>query len=671
MEEIAQEMAQNFSGPVIFHYVWWVLREARKRGIKQLYFLARDGYTLHKIAGLFCRQFDLKIKCSYLYCSRMALRMPAYFFIGDEAFDLLFLRGYRVTLKSLLQRGGLTAEERRAVYEECGLSDFDEDQILSRGALEQCVSKIKEGRTFRSCVTKRSRAAYTNAIGYFKAEGLLELDQIAIVDSGWTGSMQRSLRQLLEFYGYTGTITGFYFGMYAKPKARVDGEYVTWYFNASSMAKEKARFCNNLFECLLSAPHGMTVGYREANGAYEPVLLPPPAGQELALISAQSDLICGYAVERLTQIAFDHMDIEAMRKDTALRVKRYMFTPTMEEASYYGKFLFCDDVTEAYYQTLADNGQINLLKNYSIVRRVAHRLAKHSVRDAGTAELFWPCGTIAFLPSKKRWWNRVNVYAWEWLKHQYAALKVTGVENEVDIDVYKKKMERYDVVSFDIFDTLLYRVVNKPTDVFYLMEPWAEEHFGIQDFGIKRITAEKEARDLTKSEEITLDDIYRVLHAGRETADKLKEKECKTEIMVLRRDNKMAELLSYAIEMGKKVLIISDMYQSKEFLQMAFKKVGINNYDVLYVSSEEKKTKAAGSLFAEVAEREKIDKKKWLHIGDNYHSDYAVPKKVGISAALYNNGRKPNESKISGIRILTEKVKLFYKMRRISDVSTC
>ena len=639
MAEIAQKLAQNFSGPVIFHYVWWILQEAKRRGIKRLYFLARDGYTLRRVAEMFCTRFNLEIECRYLYCSRAALRMPTYFFIGEEAFDLLFLWGYRVTLKSLLQRGELTEEERKAVYQECGMLNPDEESVLSRRDFDQYVDQIKRSHTFRTCVLKRSRSAYTDTIGYLKMEGLTEQRCIAVVDSGWTGSMQRSLRQLLEFSGFTVNLIGFYFGMYALSSFPADGEYLTWFFNAQSNKTGKIQFCNNLFECLLAAPHGMTVSYQKMEDGYAPVLLPAPIGQELQRTIEQSDAICKYAAERLEQIVFTDFDASALRRDTVHRISRYMFRPTREEVTWYGQSLFCDDVTEAYRLQLAGKGQERLLENYSFVRRVLRRLGKRSVRKNTQAELLWPFEVISFLPPGKRWWYRWNVYLWEWMKYtrQQKGRKTGRKPLEA-----QQMIEHFDVVSFDIFDTLLYRVLNSPVDVFRLMGPEVEERFGISDFAEKRIAAEREARRRTPLEEVTADEIYAVLLPDCATAAALLRLEKETEQRVLRRDSVMSELMKHCIAKGKKVLILSDMYQSKDFLQDVLEQCGIDGYHAVYVSSEEKATKASGSLFLRVAEREQItDRKRWLHIGDNVHSDYDVPKSLGLSVKLYDNGRIP------------------------------
>ncbi|MEG0691598.1 MAG: hypothetical protein RR444_00775 [Oscillospiraceae bacterium] len=45
-------VTEEITAPILFAYVWWVLKEADQIGLKKLYFLARDGYIMHKIACL-------------------------------------------------------------------------------------------------------------------------------------------------------------------------------------------------------------------------------------------------------------------------------------------------------------------------------------------------------------------------------------------------------------------------------------------------------------------------------------------------------------------------------------------------------------------------------------------------------------------------------------------
>ena len=414
---IARELAHHFSGPLVFDYVWWVLTESQRRNIKTLYFLARDGYVLREIAELFSKHFNLNIDCRYLYCSRVALRTPSYHLLStNEIYHLLLLGGYQVTLKSLLQRAGLNDDECSLVYSECGFDRNTENTLLTRTELAAVKEKIKHSKIYYSLIMEKSKEAYKNAIGYFEQEGLLGSSQIAIVDSGWTGSMQRSLRQLLRSAGYRGSFIGFYFGMYQEPKDSEDGTYLTYFFNWQKNIPQKICFCNNLFECILSAPHGMTIGYEKNGRNYEPKLLPPRPEHEQSIIVKQIEEICEYAKSKVKEVTFGQFDETKAKKTAFALIRRYMAHPRKEEALFYGGIQFCDDITEAYHCTLASETQLSALKGYSIPKRILRRLRK-SHSDVVLPELFWPYGTMAFLPQWKQIWYRLNVYTWELLRY--------------------------------------------------------------------------------------------------------------------------------------------------------------------------------------------------------------------------------------------------------------
>ena len=59
-------------GPLLFGFVHWCLEQARERGLRRLYFVARDGQLLHRIAQRLAPAWDFNIECRYLHGSRQA-----------------------------------------------------------------------------------------------------------------------------------------------------------------------------------------------------------------------------------------------------------------------------------------------------------------------------------------------------------------------------------------------------------------------------------------------------------------------------------------------------------------------------------------------------------------------------------------------------------------------
>ena len=200
--------------------------------------------------------------------------------------------------------------------------------------------------------------------------------------------------------------------MYTEPKESADGEYLTWFFSDHSGKSRKMWFCNNLFECLLSAPHGMTVKYGESDGRFTPVLGPSPSLQEKRMIQANVDGILDGVKDSLAQGKEPQS-----KKRCAAHLRQLMYCPTRETVEIYGRFAFCDDITESYHFSMASAEQQKLLKNYTLPLRIGQKIYRRSGKKEMT-ELFWPFGTAAYVRSPiKRAWYRINIYLWEWLKY--------------------------------------------------------------------------------------------------------------------------------------------------------------------------------------------------------------------------------------------------------------
>ena len=194
-------------------------------------------------------------------------------------------------------------------------------------------------------------------------------------------------------------------------------------------------------------------------------------------------------------------------------------------------------------------------------------------------------------------------------------------------------------VSFDIFDTLVKRPFFRPTDLFVLLNKYFREYVGVSgmDFSKIRVYVEELTRERLETEncqDVTLDEIYNTLekeyNISHEAAEKLKRKEVEYEIRFCERRNIGYELYSLALAMGKKVVFTSDMYLPEEIIKKILEKNGYVDNEKLYLSSEIKLTKARGDLFKYVVNDLKINSRELIHIGDNYHSDVEVPRKLNI-----------------------------------------
>lgn len=211
-------------------------------------------------------------------------------------------------------------------------------------------------------------------------------------------------------------------------------------------------------------------------------------------------------------------------------------------------------------------------------------------------------------------------------------------------DELKKKIDEYEAISFDLFDTLIMRKTLEPIDIFDLVELRLQKKgIIIRDFKKKRRTAE------LQSSGKNIYHIYEIL-SKRLQLDEGKmhvildeEIQCEKEYMIPRKV--IAELLDYAVAKGKTVSIISDMYLPSNILADILSSMGIMRYNKLYVSCEYGVGKGNG-LFAEYLKD--VQGKKCLHIGDNRHADILAAREYGID--VYEIKSAYDMLKISGFR---------------------
>lgn len=201
----------------------------------------------------------------------------------------------------------------------------------------------------------------------------------------------------------------------------------------------------------------------------------------------------------------------------------------------------------------------------------------------------------------------------------------------------------YDIISFDIFDTLIFRPFSAPTDLF----DYLAEQIGILDFKSVRIAQEWKARQdkfaVSGSYEVTLEEIWNRIECetgypagkGRNLEEELEQRFCYA--------NPVMQTVFKELQRRKKTIIItSDMYLSEDFLEKLLAQNGYSGIQKLYISSEYTAGKSDGTIYEYV--KEDFEKEKIIHIGDNEISDITNAKKAGLAVFYYPNVNKHSKA---------------------------
>lgn len=195
---------------------------------------------------------------------------------------------------------------------------------------------------------------------------------------------------------------------------------------------------------------------------------------------------------------------------------------------------------------------------------------------------------------------------------------------------------RYDVVSFDVFDTLVARCVARPSDVFLLVEARAVAvGLTASGFAASRVEAERAARSSAAGREIALDEIYRELEiAGlspRLCRD-LREIEIQVEFDVCTQREDGARLFSEALASGVRVVIASDMYLPIGVIEGMLAECGYAGWERVFLSCDCGARKADGSMFGLMSKELGVAPSRMLHVGDNARSDVMRARLAGLHA---------------------------------------
>ena len=121
---------------------------------------------------------------------------------------------------------------------------------------------------------------------------------------------------------------------------------------------------------------------------------------------------------------------------------------------------------------------------------------------------------------------------------------------------FLKEIDAHEVISFDVFDTLIMRDVIEPSDIFRIIANKCD----IPDFLSVRVDSEKRCR--LNDEEPTLDDIYDYIEEerllGSVSIENLQRLEYSAEIEHILPRRRVIEALEYALKNNKTVFRTSD-----------------------------------------------------------------------------------------------------------------
>ena len=212
------------------------------------------------------------------------------------------------------------------------------------------------------------------------------------------------------------------------------------------------------------------------------------------------------------------------------------------------------------------------------------------------------------------------------------------------MEVFDISQIKTKIVAFDFFDTVVHRNCH-PEQTLY---QWAKEMALELNFDVSPAILYKVRKSVENDKELGTEEMcYLDLLSG--IYDKIKDKikiiskeefihrakilELKIELQHIYLDSEIKEVLKRLKSDSKQIILVSDFYTDKELIETVLKKFEIFDYfSSIYISSEKACRKSTGNLYKLILKELGLNPIDITMIGDNYKSDYEVPRSLGLNA---------------------------------------
>ncbi|WP_380165743.1 hypothetical protein [Jannaschia sp. R86511] len=257
------------AGPLLAGYVLWCLRQAERAGARRVYFLARDGEILLRMARHLAAGAGLDLDLRYLEGSRRAWLLQSV--AGPGGRDVLAAvlgRDEKVTVHNCLAWLGVQPRTVSAALAAAGLPEPTWDTHLGPQRLGVLLDVMVSPEVLALAGGEDADAAAR----YLAQSGLQDGTPYALVDADGRGSVGRLLATLVRGVGGSLPAVECYLTLNG-PVHDAPGRNLRGYLHDEWRGLGTARTTDLwvAMEVFTAAEHGRVEGYRLVDGAAEAV----------------------------------------------------------------------------------------------------------------------------------------------------------------------------------------------------------------------------------------------------------------------------------------------------------------------------------------------------------------------------------------------------------------
>jgi predicted HAD superfamily hydrolase len=325
----------NIAGPLVFAFVWWILRSSQDLKIERLYFVSRDGQILIRVAEVLQKIWKFPTEIRYLYGSRQAWHLPGITSLENEHLkNWLFVGPDKLTISKIFKRLGFSSSEIQEIKADFFDPNIDSNQINQERLLQTLRKEALSKKILQKASEQRNLLET-----YLEQEKIFDGCKYAIVDVGWHGNMQRSLIQSIRAMGQSSELLGFYLGLFG---SKVSGQTQKMYpFYNTISGRPFPSEAASMLELFLTGDHGSVVCYEENDGKVDPVLQTIKNNSALQWgLNHHQNAIVASAEELALCFPFNSSDLDSVAKLATKSFFNFFYNPLPEEAEIWRKLPF-------------------------------------------------------------------------------------------------------------------------------------------------------------------------------------------------------------------------------------------------------------------------------------------------------------------------------------------
>ena len=274
----------NVFAPMLAAFIQGIAEHCLNAGIRRLYFFSREGWLFEQvwnrvIPKLYAGRNDLP-DVSYFYVSRMALAPASCGHAGldQEHADIVFLPPGNKDFRDVCRVFSLEADAFSNIL---ASHKLQQDTVLSHLHEGFCprnrlrFNEMLQDEVFQDEVKKQTLPAQQALHRYMEKQGFFRQSDVALVDIGWLGTIQRFLYRAIAHRTDAPRCHGLLFGatrgiLYpTTPANSITG--IIYDRDRFDLAASTVLYNRDLFEEICRAPYPTLNGYRltEEEQGYE------------------------------------------------------------------------------------------------------------------------------------------------------------------------------------------------------------------------------------------------------------------------------------------------------------------------------------------------------------------------------------------------------------------